>query len=62
MATCPVCEGSFYLDEEDVEEGDLISCEECGVELEVVSTDPLELEAVENEGNEDEEEEEADTM
>lgn len=58
MATCPVCEGTFYVDEEEVEEGDLISCEECGVELEVVSTDPLELEAVEDEGEDEEEEEE----
>ncbi|MBI3693360.1 MAG: hypothetical protein HY238_00765 [Acidobacteria bacterium] len=59
MATCPVCEGTFYVDEEEVEEGDLISCEECGAELEVVSTNPLELEAVdeEEEAKEDEEEE-----
>ena len=59
MATCPVCEGTFYVDEEEVEEGDLISCEECGAELEVVSTNPLELEAVdeEEEKKEDEEEE-----
>ena len=57
MATCPVCEGSFFLDEEDVEEGDLISCEECGAELEVVSTDPLELEAMEEEDRDEEEEE-----
>jgi alpha-aminoadipate carrier protein LysW len=60
MATCPVCEGSFYLDEEEVEEGDLINCEECGAELEVVSTDPLELEAMEEEEDKDEEEEEPD--
>jgi alpha-aminoadipate carrier protein LysW len=57
MATCPVCEGTFYLDEEEVEEGDLESCEECGAELEVVSTDPLELEAIEEENGRDEEEE-----
>lgn len=58
MATCPVCEGTFYVDEEEVEEGDLISCEECGVELEIVSTDPLELEVVEDEDEDEEEEEE----
>ena len=58
MATCPVCEGSFFVDEEEVEEGDVLSCEECGVELEVVSVNPLELEAVEDE--EDEADEEAD--
>ena len=59
MATCPVCEGTFYVDEEEVEEGDLISCEECGVELEIVSTDPLELEVVEDEDEDEEEEEES---
>jgi alpha-aminoadipate carrier protein LysW len=58
MATCPVCEGTFYVDEEEVEEGDLISCEECGAELEVVSTDPFELEMVEDEDEKEDEEEE----
>ena len=62
MATCPVCEGTFYVDEEEVEEGDLISCEECGAELEVVSTNPLEMEAVEEEEEEKEDEEEETEM
>jgi len=57
MATCPVCEGTFYVDEEEVEEGDLVSCEECGAELEVVSTHPLELEAAEEEEEKGDEEE-----
>ncbi len=56
MATCPACEGSFFVDEEEVEEGDLISCEECGAELEVVGTNPLELEAVEDEEGKGDEE------
>jgi alpha-aminoadipate carrier protein LysW len=60
MATCPACEGTFYLDVEELEEGDLVSCEECGVELEVVSTDPLELEVVEEEESKDDEEEAVD--
>lgn len=59
MATCPVCEGTFYIDMEEVEEGDLISCEECGAELEVVSLDPLELEPVEEEETGEDEEEES---
>jgi alpha-aminoadipate carrier protein LysW len=59
MATCPVCEGSFFVDEEEVEEGDVLSCEECGVELEVVSVNPLELEAVEDEEGEEDEETDA---
>ena len=61
MASCPVCEGSFYVDEEDVEEGDLISCEECGAELEVASTKPLELEPVEEEEVKEDEGEELET-
>jgi alpha-aminoadipate carrier protein LysW len=55
MANCPECESVFDFDEEDVEEGDVIVCDECGTEFEVVATDPLELAKVE-EGYEDEEE------
>jgi alpha-aminoadipate carrier protein LysW len=47
MVTCPVCDGAIDVDEEDVDEGDSISCEECGADLKVVSTDPLELESAE---------------
>jgi alpha-aminoadipate/glutamate carrier protein LysW len=47
MVTCPVCEGTIDVDEEDVDEGDTISCDECGADLKVVGTDPLELESAE---------------
>jgi alpha-aminoadipate carrier protein LysW len=57
MVECPVCEGKIDVDEEDVDEGDTISCDECGADLKVVSTDPLELESAE-EAEEDEEEDE----
>jgi alpha-aminoadipate/glutamate carrier protein LysW len=56
MAICPECESPLDFDEEDVEEGDVIICDECGTEFEVVATDPLELSKVE-EGYEDEDEE-----
>jgi alpha-aminoadipate carrier protein LysW len=56
MVTCPVCEGTIDVDEEDVDEGDAISCDECGADLKVVSTGPLELESAE-ELEEDEDEE-----
>jgi alpha-aminoadipate carrier protein LysW len=48
MVTCPVCEGSIDVDEEDVDEGDTISCDECGADLRVVGTDPLEVESSEH--------------
>ena len=55
MVTCPVCEGTIDVDEEDVDEGDTISCDECGADLRVVGTDPLELESAEDlEEDEDE--------
>lgn len=57
MVTCPVCEGEIDLDEEDVDEGDTISCDECGADLRIVGTDPLEVESAEH----NEEEEESDT-
>lgn len=56
MVTCPVCEGAIDVEEEDVDEGDSISCDECGADLKVVSTDPLELESAEEAEEEDDEE------
>ena len=55
MVECPVCDGKIDVDEEDVDEGDTISCDECGAALKVVGTEPLELESAEEE-EEDEDE------
>ena len=65
---CPECDNPLHLDPDDVEEGEVVECDECGTDLEVISTDPLEIAPVENEGydddddgrhsNEDEEEDE----
>jgi alpha-aminoadipate carrier protein LysW len=53
MVTCPVCNGAIDVDEEEVDEGDSLSCDECGADLKVVSTDPLELESAEDLEEED---------
>ena len=64
MAQCPACEAFLDLEADDVDEGEIIPCPECGVELEVVNTNPLEFDLVEDEDDEeldeddDEEEEE----
>jgi alpha-aminoadipate carrier protein LysW len=58
MVTCPVCEGKIDVDAEDVDEGDTISCDECGADLKVVGTDPVEVESAEE--IEEEEDEDAD--
>ncbi len=39
---CPECGNS--VEQEGLERGELIVCDECGSELEVVETDPLRLE------------------
>jgi alpha-aminoadipate carrier protein LysW len=42
MAECPEC-GAEISENDTYEEGEIIDCEDCGVELEVISDDPLEL-------------------
>ena len=58
MPTCPECEAMVDVDEDEVEEGEVVSCPECGLELEVISTNPLELNPLDEDGDEDEDEEE----
>jgi len=54
MPSCPECETELDIEVDEVEEGDVIACEECGTEFEVVGVEPLELTRVE-EGLEEEE-------
>jgi alpha-aminoadipate/glutamate carrier protein LysW len=56
MVLCPECETDLDVEADEVDEGEVISCPECGTDFEVITTDPLELKAVE-EGYVDEEEE-----
>ena len=53
-ATCPECDNPLDIDVDDVEEGETVTCDECGTELEVVSTEPLHLSVVDAEGYDDE--------
>lgn len=55
MPACPECDAMIDIEEDLVEEGQTIECPECGVELEVVSTDPVELDIV-SRGEDDEDE------
>jgi len=55
MARCPECESTIDVDQDDVEEGQTLDCPECGAELEVVNTNPVELDLVLREGEEEEE-------
>ena len=55
MVTCPVCDAAIDVEEEDVDEGDTLSCDECGADLRVVGTDPLEIESAEDLEEDDDE-------
>jgi alpha-aminoadipate carrier protein LysW len=56
MPTCPECENDLDIEEDEVEEGDVVACEECGTEYEIVGVEPLELSRVGDELDEDEDE------
>lgn len=43
MASCPECENVLDIELDEVAEGDVITCDECGTEYEVVGVEPLEL-------------------
>jgi len=55
--TCPECEAEVHVDT-DADKGDVMTCEDCGSELELVGLDPVELDIVEEDDLDDEEEEE----
>ena len=54
--TCPECDADVHVDT-DTDKGESVSCEECGVELEVVGLDPVELDIVEEDDLDDDEDE-----
>ena len=41
MAYCPECEAELEL--ENVEKGEIVTCADCGADLEVVGLDPVKL-------------------
>lgn len=56
MVTCPVCDADIDVEEDELDEGEVISCDECGADLRVAGVDPLELEEIEEEDEEEEDE------
>ncbi|MEP6644586.1 MAG: hypothetical protein ABJA69_08805 [Acidobacteriaceae bacterium] len=59
MIYCPECDTNLDIEEDDMDEGEIVSCPECGSDFEVITVNPIELKPVEEEGYEDDEEEEA---
>jgi len=55
MPSCPECESELDIEVGEVEEGDIVACEECGTEYEVVGVEPLELARIEEDLEEEDE-------
>ena len=56
MVKCPKCDAVIDVEEDELDEGEALSCDECGATINVVSVDPLELESADEE-DEDEDDE-----
>lgn len=55
MVLCPECESDLDIEEDELDEGEIVSCTECGTDFEVVGVEPLELARI-SEDDEDEDE------
>jgi lysine biosynthesis protein LysW len=54
MVNCPKCDAVIDVDEEELDEGDALTCEECGANLNVSGVSPLELSPDEDDDDDDE--------
>ncbi len=59
MPICPECDTDLDVDEEELEEGEIVSCPECGSDFEVITKSPLELNPV-DELDEDDDDDDVD--
>ena len=53
MVSCPKCDSNLDVEEEDLDEGDVLSCDECGASLTVASVNPVEIESEDETKDED---------
>jgi alpha-aminoadipate carrier protein LysW len=60
MVYCPECETDLDIDEDEVDEGAVVSCPECGTDFEVVTVNPVELKVVGEDEIEEEDEDDED--
>ena len=59
MIYCPECETNLDIEEDEVDEGEIVSCPECGMDFEVITVSPIELKAVDEDKYEEDDEEDA---
>ena len=54
MPSCPECDNELDIEVDEAEEGDIVTCDECGTEYEIVAVEPLELARLDDELDDDE--------
>ncbi len=60
MVLCPECESDLDIEEDELDEGEVVSCTECGSDFEVVTVEPLELAKISEDDDEDEDSDDED--
>ena len=60
MVNCPLCDAAVDVEEDELDEGDEFTCEECGAELTVTGTSPLEIKPASEEETDDDDDDEED--
>jgi alpha-aminoadipate carrier protein LysW len=60
MVLCPECESDLDIEEDELDEGEVVSCSECGTDFEVVTVEPLELARINEDEDDDEDMKEED--
>jgi len=60
MVLCPECESDLDIEEDELDEGEVVSCTECGSDFEVVTVEPLELAKISDDDDDDDDEKDED--
>jgi alpha-aminoadipate carrier protein LysW len=60
MIHCPLCNADIDVDEEELDEGDSLICEECGANMNVSGVSPLELTPDSDDDDDDDEDDDED--
>jgi alpha-aminoadipate carrier protein LysW len=60
MVLCPECESDLDIEEDELDEGEVVSCVECGSDFEVVGVEPLELAKISEDDDDDEDSDDED--
>jgi alpha-aminoadipate carrier protein LysW len=55
VVNCPLCDAVIDVEEEELDEGDSLICEECGANLNVSGVSPLEIAPEANDDDDDDE-------